>query len=87
MTDAISKALAGSQTMETPDITKAQVIAVVQAIVTLLVLLGTTPSEEAVTLAVAGISGVVAIVLPLSDATVRRARATNAVPSPRPRGS
>ena len=79
LTEAFSKALAGSQSMETPDITKAQMIAVVQALVTLLVLLGTTPNEEAVTLAVAGISGLIAIVLPLSDAAVRRGRAKNAV--------
>ena len=79
LTEAVSKALAGSQSMETPDITKAQLIAVVQALVTLLVLLGATPSSEAVTLAVAGISGLVAVVLPLSDAAMRRARAKNAV--------
>lgn len=76
--DVISKALEGPEKMATPDLTKAQLIAVVQALVALLILLGAPPSDGVVTAAVAGISALVLIMLPTSDALIRRERARNA---------
>jgi hypothetical protein len=79
LADALSKAAKGAESMETPDLTKAQLIAVVQAVVALAVLLGAPPSEGTVTLAIAGISALLVIVLPASDALVRRGRGAHAV--------
>ena len=77
--DAVAKALEGADKMATPDLTKAQLIAVVQAIVAALVLLGKPPGDDVVTAAVAAISALVLIMLPTSDALIRRERARNAV--------
>ena len=59
--------------METPDITKAQVIALVQAVIALVVAFGIDLTDEQTT-AIIGLAGALAIVLPLADAIIRNGR-------------
>lgn len=60
--------------MKTPDITRAQTIAIVQAILAVLVAFGVNLSEQQQT-ALLGLSAAVAVVLPLADAIIRNGRA------------
>lgn len=59
--------------METPDITKAQVVALLQAIIALAVAFGVSLSAEQQT-ALIGLAGAIAVVLPLADAIIRNGR-------------
>lgn len=59
--------------MDTPDITKAQVIALLQAIIALAVAFGVSLSSEQQT-AIIGLAGAIAVVLPLADAIIRNGR-------------
>lgn len=60
--------------MLTPDITKAQVAAVAQALLAVVVAFGVNITEEQ-SVALLGLSGIVAAVLTLADAAIRRGRA------------
>lgn len=60
--------------MSTPDITKAQAVAIVQALIALVVAFGLDVSPEARD-AIVQLATVLAAVLPLADAGVRRKRA------------
>lgn len=60
--------------MNTPDITKAQLIALVQAILAVVVAFGVNLSQAQQT-ALLGLAGAVAIVLPMADAIIRNGRA------------
>lgn len=59
--------------METPDITKAQVIALVQAVLALVVAFGIDLTDDQTT-AIIGLAGALAVVLPLADAIIRNGR-------------
>lgn len=59
--------------MEMPDVTRVQVIAIVQAIIAVIVSFGVNLSDEQQT-AILGLAGALAIVLPLSDAIIRNGR-------------
>lgn len=59
--------------MNTPDITKAQIVALVQACVALAIAFGINLSEPQQT-AIIGLAGAIAIVLPLADAIIRNGR-------------
>lgn len=59
--------------METPDITRAQVIAILQAFLAVLVAFGVDLSERQET-ALLGLAGALAVVLPLADAIIRNGR-------------
>jgi multisubunit Na+/H+ antiporter MnhB subunit len=59
--------------METPDITRAQVVAIAQAILAVVVAFGIDLSETQQT-AILGLAGALAIVLPLADAIIRNGR-------------
>jgi hypothetical protein len=59
--------------METPDITRAQVVALVQAILAVIVAFGINLSDAQQT-AILGLAGAIAIVLPLADAIIRNGR-------------
>lgn len=59
--------------METPDITRAQVIAIVQAVIAVAVSFGVDLSERQET-ALLGLAGALAVVLPLADAIIRNGR-------------
>lgn len=59
--------------METPDITKAQVIAIVQAVLALVVAFGVHLSDKQQT-AIIALAGAVAVVLPVADAIIRNGR-------------
>lgn len=59
--------------METPDITKAQVVAVAQALLAVLVAFGVDLSDRQEA-ALLGLAGALAVVLPLADAIIRNGR-------------
>jgi multisubunit Na+/H+ antiporter MnhB subunit len=59
--------------METPDITKAQIIALVQALLAVIVAFG-VPLSDRQEAAILGLAGAIAIVLPLADAIIRNGR-------------
>lgn len=59
--------------MQTPDITKAQVLALMQAVIALVVAFGVDLSTEQQT-AILGLAGAVAVVLPIADAIIRNGR-------------
>ena len=59
--------------METPDITKAQIIALVQAVLAVAVSFGVDLSDRQEA-AILGLAGAIAIVLPLADAIIRNGR-------------
>lgn len=60
--------------MSTPDVTKAQVVGIVQALLAVAVAFG-APITETQSAAVLGLAGVVFTVLTIADAMIRRARA------------
>lgn len=60
--------------MQTPDITKAQIIAIVQAIIAVAAAFGLSMSAEQQT-AIIGLAGALAVVLPIADAIIRNGRA------------
>jgi hypothetical protein len=64
--------------MKTPDITKAQLLAVVQAVIGLVVAFGAPISDEQ-TQAIIQLCTALAVTLPLADAHVRNGRAQNAM--------
>lgn len=59
--------------MEMPDITRLQVVAIVQAILAVLVSFGIDLTDRQET-ALLGLAGALAVVLPLSDAIIRNGR-------------
>lgn len=59
--------------VEMPDITKAQIVALVQAVLALVIAFGVDLTEAQQT-AIIGLAGAVAIVLPLADAIIRNGR-------------
>lgn len=59
--------------METPDITKAQIIALVQAVLAVAVSFGVDLSDRQES-AILGLAGAIAVVLPLADAIIRNGR-------------
>lgn len=59
--------------MDTPDITKAQIIALVQAVLALVVAFGIDLTDDQTT-AIIGLAGALAVVLPLADAIIRNGR-------------
>jgi hypothetical protein len=59
--------------METPDITKAQIIALVQAVLAVAVSFGVDLSDRQEA-AILGLAGAIAVVLPLADAIIRNGR-------------
>jgi hypothetical protein len=73
----ISQFLTGPQDSATPDLTKAQALAVAQAAIALLIVLGFDLPGD-VKDAIVTLSVVLAASLPVSDAVVRQARAKNA---------
>lgn len=59
--------------MEMPDITRAQTVALVQAVIAVVVAFGVDLSDAQVT-ALIGLAGAIAVVLPLADAIIRNGR-------------
>ena len=59
--------------METPDITKAQIVALVQAVIAVAVSFGVDLSDRQEA-AILGLAGAIAVVLPLADAIIRNGR-------------
>lgn len=59
--------------MQTPDITKAQILALIQAVLALAIAFGVDLSTEQQT-AILGLAGAVAVVLPIADAIIRNGR-------------
>lgn len=59
--------------MQTPDITKAQILALVQAVIAVAVAFGVSLTSEQQA-AILGLAGAVAIVLPIADAIIRNGR-------------
>lgn len=59
--------------MNMPDVTKAQIIALVQAVLALVIAFGVDLTEAQQT-AIIGLAGAVAIVLPIADAIIRNGR-------------
>lgn len=60
--------------MNTPDITRAQILALAQAVIAVAVAFGFDLSQQQQT-ALLGLAGAVAIVFPLADAIIRNGRA------------
>jgi hypothetical protein len=67
----------GASGHQTPDVTRAQQLAIGQAVLAVLVVFGFDVDEDARQL-VLGLAAVLAAALPISDAVVRQARAKNA---------
>jgi hypothetical protein len=67
----------GASGHQTPDVTRAQQLAIGQAVLAVLVVFGFDVDEDARQL-VLGLAAVLAATLPISDAVVRQARAKNA---------
>jgi hypothetical protein len=76
-TNPISAFLRGSQNLESPDVPKAQVLALGQAAVAVLVVFGFNPSDDVKNLILI-LAATLGASLPVADATVRQARARNA---------
>lgn len=60
--------------METPDITRAQILAIVQALIALVAAFGLNVSETQST-AIIQLATALAVVIPLADAAIRHGRA------------
>jgi hypothetical protein len=73
----IGKFLSGDQALTTPDVTKVQALAIGQAAIAVLVVLGFNLDDD-VKNAIITLSIALAAALPVSDAVVRQARAKNA---------
>jgi hypothetical protein len=73
----IAKFLSGGQELTTPDVTKAQALAIAQAAIAVVVVLGFDLADD-VKNAIITLSVALAAALPVSDAVVRQARARNA---------
>jgi hypothetical protein len=74
----LSKLLQGEEGFATPDISRAQALAVGQAAVALLVVLGFNVPDDVQT-AIIALAAVLGVTLPASDAVLRQSRAKNAV--------
>jgi hypothetical protein len=77
LTDRVGRFLEGEGGLATPDVTKVQALAIAQAFIAVLVVLGVDLDDE-LKQTIIGLSVVLGAVLPLSDAAVRRRRAENA---------
>jgi hypothetical protein len=73
----LSKLLQGEEGFATPDVSRAQALAVGQAAVALAVVLGFDISDD-VQNAIIALSIALGVALPASDAYIRKSRATNA---------
>lgn len=73
----LSAFLDGSDSMKSPDVTKVQALALAQAFIAILVVLGVNLDDN-VQQAIIALSVVLGAVLPLSDAAIRRKRIENA---------
>lgn len=63
--------------MQTPDITKAQYVAIVQPVITVAVAFG-APVSDAQSTALIGLAGAFSTALVVADAIIRRGRSNNA---------
>jgi hypothetical protein len=73
LTEKLSSFMNGSDAMTTPDVTKVQALAIAQAFIAVLVVLG-IDLDQNVQQAIIALSVVLGAVLPLSDAAIRRRR-------------
>ena len=73
----VQRLLDGSDRLSTPDVTRIQALALGQAFIAVLVVLGIDVAED-VEQTIIALSIVLGAVLPISDAAVRRSRAGNA---------
>jgi hypothetical protein len=74
--ESLSRFLDGASGFNTPDVTKAQALAIGQAAIAVLIVFGFNPSND-VKNVIGGLAIALAVVLPTSDAVIRHGRASN----------